>query len=66
MPIRFLLNTLKKTPSSGKSLISTCLMFFGWEGPEGGWGGGGHLFEFEYEEEGGGVGVGTYARLGIH
>ena len=50
----------------GKSLISTYLMFFGWEGPEGGWGGGGHLFEFEYEGKGGGVGVGTDSRLGIH
>ena len=41
-------------------------MFFGWEGPERGWGGGEHLFEFEYEGEGGGVGVGTYSRLGVH
>jgi len=41
-------------------------MFFGWEGPERGWGGGGHLFEFEYEGEGGGVGVGTYSRLHGH
>ena len=31
-------------------------MFFGWEGPEGGSGGGGHLFEFEYEGEEGGWG----------
>ena len=37
---RFLQNTLKKTPSPGKSLISTYLMFFGLEGPETGWGGG--------------------------
>ena len=33
---RFLLNTLK-------SLISTYSMFLGWEGPERGWSGGGHL-----------------------
>ena len=35
---RFLQNTLKKTPSPGKSLISTYLMFFRLEGPERGWG----------------------------
>ena len=28
-----------KIPSSGKSVISTYLMFFGLEGPERGWGG---------------------------
>ena len=65
MTTRFLYNTLNKTPSSGKSLISA-YMFFWWEGPEGGWGGGGHLFEFEYEGKGGGVEVGTNLRLGIH
>ena len=65
---RFLENTLKKTPSSGKSLSSTYLMFFGWEGPKRGLGGGGHLLEFHFEGEGGGVGVhvGTYSRLGVH
>ena len=31
-------------------------MFFGWEGPEREWGGGGRLFEFEFERVGGGVG----------
>ena len=31
-------------------------MFFGWEGPEREWGGGGRLFEFEFEGVGGGVG----------
>ena len=39
---------LKKTPSSGKSLISTYLRFFGWEpgrDQKGGW----RLFEFEFE-----------------
>ena len=67
---RFLENTLKKTPSSGKSLNSTCLMFFGWERSERGWGGGGggYLFEFDFEGDVGGVGVlvGTYSRLGVH
>ena len=46
---------LKKTPSSGKSLISTYLRFFGWEpgrDQKGGW----RLFEFEFE--GGEVGWG--------
>ena len=53
-------NTLTKTPSSGKSLISTCSIFWGWEGKCGGVGvsalfsltgnrrecvGGGRLFE---------------------
>ena len=53
-------NTLKKTPFSGKSLISTCSIFCGWEGKWGGvgvsalfsltgnrreWVGGGRLFE---------------------
>ena len=42
-------NTLKKTLSSGKSLISTYSIF-------GGWGGGGRLFEFKWEWEKGGVG----------
>ena len=61
-----------KIPSSGKSVISTYLMFFGLEGPERGWGGGGgaggggSLFEFEFEFEGGGVGVGAYSRLGAY
>ena len=41
-------NTLKKTPSSGKSLISTHSIFW-WVGGERGWGGGGRLFEFEWE-----------------
>ena len=43
-------------------------MFFGWEGPERGWGRGGHLFEFEceFEGEGGGVGVGANSRLGAY
>ena len=54
---------MKKTPSSGKSLTSTYLRFFGWEGPERGWGGVRRLFEFEFEGEGGGVEVGAYARL---
>ena len=39
---------MKKTPSSGKSLISTYLRFFGWEpgrDQKGGW----RLFEFEFE-----------------
>ena len=40
---------MKKTPSSGKSLISTYSIF-------GGWGGGGRFFEFEWEWKGGGVG----------
>ena len=59
-----------KIPSSGKSVISTYLMFFGLEGPERGWGGGGggggggSLFEFEFE--GGGVGMGAYSRLGAY
>ena len=46
---------LKKTPSSGKSLISfsTYSIF-------GGWGGRGGLFEFEWESGG----VGAYSRLG--
>ena len=47
----FLQNTLKKTPSSGKSLVST-YSFLG-EGE-----GGGRLFKFEWEWEG--VGVGAY------
>ena len=55
---RFLQNTLKKTPSSGKSLISTYSFFLGgsgkWvgaylslsgSGREVGWGEGGRLFE---------------------
>ena len=57
--------TLKKTPSSGKFLISTCsiLLFFlgGGEGE-----GGGRLFEFEWEWEEGVVGVGAYSRLGAY
>ena len=40
---------MKKTLSSGKSLISTYSIF-------GEWGGGGHLFEFKWEWERGGVG----------
>ena len=42
-------------------------MFFGWEGPERGWGWGGRLFEFEFEfeAEGGGVGVGAYSRWAL-
>ena len=40
---------MKKTPSSGKSLISTYSIF--WR-----WGGGGRLFELEWEWEGGGGG----------
>ena len=39
---------MKKTPSSGKSLISTYLRLFGWEpgrDQKGGW----RLFEFEFE-----------------
>ena len=36
-------NTLQKTPSSGKSLMSTYSIFFGWEVKGGGWGG--RLFE---------------------
>ena len=40
---------MKKTPSSGKSVISTYSIF-------GGWGGVGRLFEFEWEWEGSGVG----------
>ena len=39
------------------SAITTYSMFFGWEGPERGWGGGGRLFEIEFEREGGEVGV---------
>ena len=54
---RFLWNTLKKTPSSGKSLISTYSIF-------GGWGGAGHLFEFGWEWEEGGEGA--YSRLGAY
>ena len=63
---RFLENTLKKTPSSGKSVISTYLIFFGWKGPEREWGWGGRLFEFEFEFEAerGGAGVGANSRLG--
>ena len=41
-------------------------MFFGWEGPERGWGRDGLLFEFEFEGEGGGVGVGANSRLGAY
>ena len=55
---------MKKTPSSGKSLISTYLRLFGWEpgrDQKGGW----RLFEFEFEG-GGGVGVGAYSRLGAY
>ena len=49
---RFLKNTLKKTPSSGKVSCSSYSIFFG-----GGRGkGGGRLFEFEWEREGGGLG----------
>ena len=63
-------NTLKKTPSSGKSLISTCSFFGGWERKWGGVGvsallsltgnrrelvGGGRLFE-----------VGAHARFGAY
>ena len=51
----FLQNTLKKTPSSGKSLVSTYSFL-----------GGGRLFKFEWEWEGGGVGVGAYSRLGAY
>ena len=47
---------MKKTPSSGKSLISTYLRFFGWRDQKVG----GCLFEFEFERDGGGVGVGAY------
>ena len=49
-------NTLKKTPSSGKSLISfsTYSIF-------GGCGGRGGLFEFEWE----GGGVGAYSRWAL-
>ena len=54
--VRFLWNTLKKTPSSGKSLISTYSIL-------GGWGGAGRLFEFEWEWEGGGEG--TYSRWAL-
>ena len=54
-------NTLKKTPSPGKPLITTYSMFFGWYGPERWWGGSGRLFEFEFEWEGGRVGVGAYS-----
>ena len=50
-------NTLKKTPSSGKSLISTYSLF-------GGWSGGGRLFEFEWRWEGSGVGANS--RLGAY
>ena len=49
---RFLQNTLKKTLSSAKSLISP-YSFFGWKGEVGG-----RLFAFEWEWEGGGVGWG--------
>ena len=57
-------NTLKKTPSSGKSLIRTHSIFWGLGG-ERGWGWGGHLFEFSVGVGGrwGGVGwggVGAY------
>ena len=41
-------------------------MFFGWEEPERGWGGGGRLFEFEFDGEGGGVEVGANSRLGAY
>ena len=41
---RFLYTTVKKTPSSGKSLIRTySLKWVGW---------GEHLYEFDWEEEG--------------
>ena len=50
-------NTLKKTPSSGKSLISTYSIL-------GGWGGGGRLFQFDWEWEG--SGVGACSRLGAY
>ena len=52
---RFLLNTLKKTPSWGSLLLVLNSIL-------GGWGGVGRLFEFEWECEGGGVGA--YSRLG--
>ena len=48
---------MKKTPSSGKSLISTYSIL-------GGWGWAGRLFEFEWEWEGGGEGA--YSRLGAY
>ena len=47
---RFLLNTLKNTPSSGKSLIGKKK-------------GGGRLFEFEWAGRGGGVGA--YSRWAL-
>ena len=47
---------MKKTPSLGKSLISTYSFFAGW-------GGGSHLFEFEWEWEWEGGGVGWGGRL---
>ena len=51
---RFLQNTLKKTPSSGKSLISIySLKWVGW---------GERLFEFDWEEEG----LGAFSRLGAY
>ena len=51
----FLWNTLKKTPSSGKSLIRIySLKWVGW--------GGERLFEFDWEEEG----MGAYSRLGAY
>ena len=46
---RFLQNTLKKTPSSGKSPISTYSFLGGWQRERSG-----RLFEFEWEWEGGG------------
>ena len=49
---------LKKTPSSGKSLISTHSIWGGGGRRGGGerrWSGSARLFEFEWEWEGGGV-----------
>ena len=45
--------TLKKSPSSGKSLIRILFVH------SSGWGGGECLFEFDWEKEG----VGAYLRL---
>ena len=51
---RFLYNTLKKTPSSEKCLISIySLKWVGW---------GECVFEFDWEEKG----VGAYSRLGAY
>ena len=64
---RFLKNTLKKTPFSGKSLISTYSILgvvanLSLSGSERKVWWGGRLFEFDWEEEG----VGAYSRLGAY